>query len=142
MMVMPFIFLLQGRAAGNYAAAFSGTYLGLVPMLGLTMLRYSQQWQAADLFRVAPVDGPAAFCHGARRAVLFFLGFPALIVFGVILWLIHKNSASLLLLLPGMIALPIYALIPCLGGKAVPTTPQSLATPVLAPRPEPVEASA
>jgi hypothetical protein len=120
MMVMPFIFLLQGRAVGNYAAAFSGTYLGLVPMLGLTMLRYSQQWQASDLFRLAPVDGPAAFCHGARRAVLFFLGFPALMVFGVILWLIHKNSASLLLLLPGMIALPIYALIPCLGGKAVP----------------------
>lgn len=122
-MVMPFVFLLQGRGGGGmdaFGVAFAGGYLGMVPLLGLDLLQYSSQWQAADLFRSAPVPGPGSICHGARRAVLCFLALPALVVFALLAWAMRGASSQLPLLLPGIIALPIYAMVPCLGGHAVP----------------------
>jgi len=126
MLVFPFIFMMQDHGRGGdsggsgFGIAFTGGFLGLIPLLALDLLRYSQQWQAADLFRVAPMAGPASLCHGARRAVLCFLTLPLLILVGVIAWLMRGQSSHLALMLPGIIALPIYALIPCLNGKAVP----------------------
>ncbi len=105
---------------GDFSVAFSGAYLGLIPLLALTMLKYSQQWQASDIFRAAPVLGPAEICHGARRAVLCFLVFPMLTIIGTVILLVHGPGRELLLLLPGLIALPVYALVPGLLGKAIP----------------------
>jgi hypothetical protein len=120
-MVLPFIFLLQnGRGTGDFFVAFSGAYLGLIPLLALTMLKYSQQWQASDIFRSAPMLGPAEICHGARRAVLCFLTLPMLVVIGAVILLVHGPGPKLLLLLPGVVALPVYALVPGLIGKAIP----------------------
>jgi hypothetical protein len=89
-------------------------------MLALSLIRYSQQWQASDLFRVAPMPGPSPLCNGARRAILCFLTLPLLMVFGVLVLLLGRGSEHLPLLIPGILVLPIYALIPCIGGHAVP----------------------
>jgi len=89
MLVMPILFLVQehGRDGGGaFGGAFAGVFLGLIPVLGLTLVQYSQQWQAADLFRAAPIAGPAPLCHGARQAVLCLLTLPVLLIFGVIAW--------------------------------------------------------
>jgi hypothetical protein len=123
MLVMPVIFLVQdhGRGdSGGFGIAFAGVFLGLIPVLGLTLVQYSQQWQAADLFRAAPIAGPAPLCHGARQAVLCLLTLPVLVVFGLIAWALRGHSANLALLLPGVMALPVFALVPNLGGKGVP----------------------
>jgi len=123
MLAMPFIFLVQDFSRGGmggFGVAFAGSYLGLIPLLGLGLLQYSQQWQAADLFRAVPLPGPAPLCHGARRAVLCLLTIPVIVVFGLVVWIIQRDSSRLALLLPGIIALPVYAMIPCLGGKGVP----------------------
>jgi ABC-2 type transport system permease protein len=127
MLIMPFIFLFQNAGqdssgfGSGFSIAFSGGFLGLIPLLALDLLRYSQQWQASDLFRAAPMHGPMPLCDGARRAVLCVLTLPLLIVFGLVAWFGSKGDPShLVLFLPGLIALPVYALIPCLGGKAVP----------------------
>lgn len=126
MLIMPVIFLLQDHvrggadSAGGTSLAFAGGFLGLLPLIGLNLLQYSQQWQAADIFRVAPIPGPAQICHGARRAVLCVLTLPLLLLLGIFVWLIHRNISCMALLLPGIIALPVYALIPHLGGRAVP----------------------
>ena len=122
MLIIPFIFLLQGRGGlgGSFGVAFAGGYLGLIPLLSLGMLQYSQQWQAADIFRVAPIPGPAPLCHGARRAVLCLLTLPMLALFVIIVWLIHGGGAQLCLLLPGIVALPVYALVPAALGRSVP----------------------
>ena len=125
MLVMPVIFLVQdqgrgGGSSGGFSLAFAGVYLGLIPMLGLELLRYSQQWQAADLFRIAPMPGPAQLCHGARRAVLLLLTLPLLLLLGLTAWLLPNDVSRLWLLLPGMVALPVFALLPCLSGNAVP----------------------
>jgi hypothetical protein len=126
MLVFPFIFLFQGgNGMGSFGIAFCGGYLGLIPLLALNMLQYSQQWQASDIFRSAPMLGPAPIYHGARRAVLLFLTFPILIGMGVIIALLHGVNKELLLLLPGIIAVPIYSLVPGILNKAIP-----LSTPI------------
>jgi hypothetical protein len=123
MLAMPIIALVIGSGQagpGGGFVVFAGMFLGLIPMLGLTLVQYSQHWQAADLFRAAPIAGPAPLCHGARRAVLCILTLPVLVAFGLIAWAAGSRVASFALLLPGIIALPVYALLPNLGGKAVP----------------------
>jgi ABC-2 type transport system permease protein len=123
-LIIPFIFLIRNHHGSTNDPGFgiplSGVYIGLVPLLGLQMLQYSQQWQAADIFRAAPVSGPAAICHGARRAVLCLLALPMMVLVGLIVWLMHGDLSQLPLLLPGIIALPVFALIPNLGGHGVP----------------------
>lgn len=127
MMVIPFIFLFQNGAGfgRGFGVAISGAYLGLIPLLGLSMLHYSQQWQASDIFRSAPIPGPAAICHGARRAVLCILTLPMLVAVAVIIGLIHGFNLQISLLLPGVIALPVYALVPGVFGRAVPLSAPS-----------------
>jgi ABC-2 type transport system permease protein len=123
LLVIPFVFLFQSKGQATQSGlgvAFTGGYLGLVPMLGLNLLQYSQQWQASDLFRSAPMAGPAQLCHGARRAVLVFLTAPMLLLFGVVAFAFRGRVGDVSLVLPGLIALPLYSLIPCLGGKGVP----------------------
>jgi ABC-2 type transport system permease protein len=124
-LILPFVFLLQnnhhnGSNDIGFGVPFAGIYLGMVPLLGLQMLQYSQQWQAADIFRVAPMSGPASLCHGARRAVLCLLALPMLLLVGLIVWLLRGDFSQLILFLPGMIALPVFALVPSIGGKGVP----------------------
>ena len=124
-LILPFIFLLQNHHHDSsndigFGVPFAGIYLGMVPLLGLQMLQYSQQWQAADIFRIAPISGPASLCHGARRAVLCLLALPMLLLVGLIVWLLRGDFSQLILFLPGIIALPVFALVPSIGGKGVP----------------------
>jgi hypothetical protein len=124
-LIIPFVFLFQDHHHNDsgdigFGIPFSGIYLGMVPMLGLQLLQYSQQWQAADIFRAAPMSGPAALCHGARRAVLCLLALPMVVLTGVVVWLLRGNLSQLVLLLPGIIALPVFALVPSIGGHGVP----------------------
>jgi len=127
-LVLPFIFIVQGHSSHHasgldnfsFGITLSGVYIGLVPLMGLQMLQYSQQWQAADIFRTAPMAGPAPICHGARRAVLCLLGFPAVLLVGSIIWLMNRNLNQLFMLVPGIIALPVFALVPMINGRSIP----------------------
>jgi hypothetical protein len=130
MLVMPVIFLFQefGKAqqphesTSGFGLAFAGVFVGVVPLLAMDLMRYSQQWRAADLFRAAPMNGPGALCQGARRAVLLILTLPLLVALGIFAWFMSRHdSVRLLLLVPGVLLIPIYSLIPCLGANpAVP----------------------
>jgi hypothetical protein len=123
MLVMPAILLVQDRdhgGMGGFGIAFAGAYLGVVPVLGLNLLRFSQQWQAADLFLAAPIPGPASLCQGARLAVLWILTLPLLLLTAGVAWFLISDASKLLLLVPGLLAIPVYSLVPCLNGLAVP----------------------
>ncbi|HEV2693633.1 MAG TPA: hypothetical protein VG347_12140 [Verrucomicrobiae bacterium] len=125
MLVIPFIFLFQnhghaGSGGVGFGIPFTGVYIGLVPLMGLQLLQFSQQWQAADIFRSAPMPGPARLVHGARRAILFFLTLPMIVLMGLIVWGLRGDASLLLLFIPGLVALPVFALVPSLGGKGVP----------------------
>ena len=125
MLVIPVLIMLpsssaSGAGEGVFGVAFAGAYLGLVPMSALSLLAYSQQWQATDVFRMAPIPGPAALCHGARRAVLAVLTVPMMVAFAAIALLMGRGVSQLVMLLPGIIVLPVLAMIPSLHGDAVP----------------------
>jgi hypothetical protein len=123
--ILPFVFLFQNHhhsrpGEANFGIPFSGVFLGMVPLAGLQILQYSQQWQAADVFRLAPMTGPAQICHGARRAVICLLTLPILLLVGLVVWLFTRDVSQFILFLPGLIALPVFALVPSLAGKGVP----------------------
>lgn len=122
--MMPAIFLLQGQGRGGagdgFGLAFAGCYLGLVPMLAQNILQYSQQWAAADLFRVVPMNGPGALCHGARKATLLYLTLPMVVVVAGLCIAMRAPIESLVLFLPGLLTVPIFALVPAWMGRNVP----------------------
>lgn len=122
LLVLPLMFLLPGRGgnAGGFPVAFAGSYLGLLPLMSLSLIQHSQQWHAAEIFRAAPIPGPAPLCHGARKAVLCLLTLPVLGFYILLVASVGLKISQLALLLPGLIALPVYALIPALGGHGVP----------------------
>jgi hypothetical protein len=125
-LILPFIFFFQSHGrhddgAGGFGVAFTGAFLDVVPMSVISLLQISQNWQAADLFRVAPMLGPTLLFDGMRRAVMLFIALPLAVFFGVAAWLVGGGGmANLALLLPGLILLPVYALVPGLGGRSMP----------------------
>jgi hypothetical protein len=121
-LVIPFLMLWQtssNSAGSGFIFTFAGVFIGMVPMLSISLLRYCEHWQASDIFRIAPLAGPAQLCAGARVAVLTLM---APVVLGVVaaLALLLPDHASSKLMLPGIVLLPIYAMIPCVGGRATP----------------------
>jgi ABC-2 type transport system permease protein len=121
MMMLPLVFLFQDRQMSEgFGVAFAAGFFATTPLMVLDLLQYSQQWQASDIFRAAPMAGPAEICHGARRAVLFVLIIPALILIGFIVWVAQHNIAHLLLFLPGLILIPAVSLIPAVLRRGVP----------------------
>ncbi|MCW1924595.1 hypothetical protein OKA05_18670 [Luteolibacter arcticus] len=122
MLMMPAIFLLQGssRTIGEFGIAIAGGYVGLVPLTAMGLLQYSQHWQAADLYRLAPVPGPGRFILGAVIAIGTVLVVPALLVLATAMFFLPGGLYHLPLLLPGLIALPVYALAPGAIDKTVP----------------------
>jgi hypothetical protein len=125
MMAMPVMMFFQKHSEhdqfhGVLSVALVGSYLCLVPMMGLSLIQYSQQWQASEVFRAAPLTGPLAICDGARWAILCWLTAPAYIVVALTAWLLQGNVSNLPLFLPGMIALPVFSLFPNIDGTCIP----------------------
>ncbi len=123
MLIMPIALMLPTRganAASAFMVGFAGSYLGIAPLLGIDLISYSQNWTAAELFRIAPIVGPAPLAHGARRAVLCFLALPTVALFGAIAWFVSRDHTQIALLLPGLMAAPVFALVACRSGRGVP----------------------
>jgi len=118
LLVMPIVMMAPGFHAGSpgtggFGIAFTGSFLAVIPMMALNLLQYSQQWQAADILRAAPMPGPASVCKGARRAVLCLVAIPGAIVMATLVWLLSPGHRSdVLLLLPGLMLVPVFALLP------------------------------
>ncbi|MGN6368015.1 MAG: hypothetical protein ACTHN5_07125 [Phycisphaerae bacterium] len=124
-LVIPLIFMIRGHDAGApgsgmFGPAFTFAYLGLLPMLALNILQYSQQYQASDIFRAAPIAGPGKIMNGARRAVMLLLTLPVGIAFVGMVWAMSPVAGGFWLALPGVMALPLFSLVPHLLGGSIP----------------------
>jgi len=122
MIIIPVVFLLRDprMGGGAFGMAFSGAFLGMVPLMALDLLQYSQQWQASDIFRVAPMNGPAELCGGARWAVILLLAVPAYLFAGAVIFAIQRSFSPVLLLVPGVMAMPVASLVPALLRRGQP----------------------
>ncbi len=121
MIVIPLVFLFRDQShAGGFGMAFCGGFLATLPLIALDLLQYSQQWQASDIFRVAPMSGPAELCEGARRAVILLLAIPAYLLVGLLIFAIQRSFSPILLLLPGLMVMPVMSLVPALMRRGQP----------------------
>lgn len=120
---MPVLLLLPNYGRGLFGAfstTFAGIYLGICAFMAIHLVQISSDWRAAAVFQVAPLAGPGELCAGARRAVMTIFLPPMILSYGAIVWLLSGRASSLILLLPGLMAVPLYAYIPNLQGKGLP----------------------
>jgi ABC-2 type transport system permease protein len=125
MAFMPVLFLFIASGFGTDGGSgqmvtLFGSYVALLPMTAMGLLRFSQNWQAADVFLITPTHGPGPLLIGARKAVDLFLTFPTVVVQLVAAFWLLGDLRDLINLLPGMIALPAYSRIGGLAMKGAP----------------------
>jgi ABC-2 type transport system permease protein len=84
------------------------------------MLRFSDHWRGAELFRVVPIESPARLFHGARKAMLLLLCWPLAIALTLLMIVWKGVAGGALPLLPGFIAMPVFALLPGIRHPLVP----------------------
>lgn len=125
MVLMPVALMLTTMRGGSGNVGHSmlmvfGGYIAMVPMTAMNLLQFSQNWQAADVFHITPTHGPGRIIIGARKAIGVFLVLPSLLVLMTGAILISGDLGSVMALLPGMIALPMYARIGCFAMTGVP----------------------
>jgi hypothetical protein len=122
-LMMPVIFLLQDITRGpkgpssGLGPAFAGGYSGMIPMMAIGLMQYSQHWRAADVFRTAPLPGPAALCRGTRKAVMLLIVVPVVLAMIGLTQLIRPDLQRLWIMVPGLLLLPVLALLPDLRGS-------------------------
>ncbi len=132
MMIMPIMLLIGNQgiskgpmdstvsdSLGGFFSAMSATYVCLVPLSALNLLKFSQQYRASDVFIAAPLPGPAPLMQGARVAVVFFLTLPMMVALSIF-FVATRGISSLGMVLSGLFALPIYAMIPGAFENAAP----------------------
>ncbi|MDZ4402687.1 hypothetical protein [Prosthecobacter sp.] len=132
MLIMPLIMLFPagGRGAAGAQAAmmmqgFATCFLGMVSLQAMMFLGCSEHWRAAAFFRTAPLPHWTPLFHGSRKAVLFWLSFPVLIVQTAILCGIQRSLAPLALSLPAVLFLPAFSLVSGILGQWLPLSKPS-----------------
>lgn len=123
MIMMPVVMLansMRSHGGDDFMMIIGGCYIPLIPMMALNFLRFSQHWQAADVFLITPTPGPGRLMMGARKAVEVFLVIPALLVMGVAIVWISGGISGLSQLLPGVLAMPVYSRISGMGSSQLP----------------------
>lgn len=123
-LIMPLVMLFSGGRGSTEAAmmmqGFATCFLGLMSLQGLMFLGCSEHWRASAFFHVAPLPHWTPLFHGARKAVLFFLSFPVLILQTAILCGVQHSWTPLMLSLPAALFLPAFSLITGLMGQWLP----------------------
>jgi hypothetical protein len=123
-LIVPVIMMInkarQHDSNDEYAIVFVSSFISIIPTFALQLLQYSDQWQASDVFRLGPMHGPGRLFAGVRQVVLWFVAVPLMMLCASLVWLIGRDVKQLQLMLPGVIALPIFALAANLVGIGVP----------------------
>ena len=108
--VFPLYFLFSSRASHGESVFYVYMCLWMLATLPLSTtetLRLSQDWQAADLFYYAPLEGHGPLFHGVRKAALYYATLPCAVLLMVMLALVapdpvatFRNAIPMLILLP------------------------------------------
>ena len=109
--------VLEEQRGGHLLPLASVCLLGMVPGVALEALRISSHPVASELFAVVPIAGTGAVFQGVRKASIWYV-LPAIAVSFALAAAIVPGG--LRLAVPGIMALPLFPLIPGLFGPYVP----------------------
>ncbi|MCR9248273.1 MAG: hypothetical protein NXI31_24865 [bacterium] len=99
---------------GDFTQFIAVAYITLVPLQPLTLLRHSEHFRTADLLRAAPLPHWAPLFHGARKAVLLWLAFPAMVLMVGIMIAFAGSLRPLAIAVPVAVLMPVCALLPAI----------------------------
>ena len=109
--------VLEENRGAHLVPLASVCLLGMVPGVAIEALRISSHPIASELFAIAPLAGTGPVFHGVRKAAIWYV-LPAL-AFAILLTLLIVPG-GLRLAIPGILALPVFSLIPGVFGVYVP----------------------
>jgi ABC-2 type transport system permease protein len=118
--VFPVIAILDPQRNSRLGAIMAVFMAGTLPASAMMTFKMSPHYQAAELFRYAPIRGTAALFHGVRKAMILFLAVPGVLLSGTILWFGLPDHRVLLLAIPALMAIPTLSLIDGLAGDYLP----------------------
>jgi MFS family permease len=118
--VFPVIAILDPQRNSRLGAIMAVFMAGTLPASAMMTFKMSPHYQAAELFRYAPIRGTAALFHGVRKAMVLFLAVPGVLLGGTILWFGLPDRRVLLLAIPALMAIPTLSLIDGLAGDYLP----------------------
>jgi hypothetical protein len=118
--VFPVIAILDPQRNSRLGAIMAVFMAGTLPATAMMTFKMSPHYQAAELFRYAPIRGTAALFHGVRKAMILFLAVPGVLLSGTILWFGLPDRRILLLAIPALMAIPTLSLIDGLAGDYLP----------------------
>jgi ABC-2 type transport system permease protein len=121
-LILPIIAIVNpSKGFSTMVPLFTIGMLGTLPLTVMSTLRMSSQHAAADVFLAAPLESAAPVFHGVRKAVLWYLLVPAVVVCVLmIVFVVPGGRGTLLLGLPGLFALPTMSLLPGVFGSYLP----------------------
>jgi hypothetical protein len=117
-LIFPLMGILDRQSGFSaFIPLFTTWMLGTLPITALETLRTHSQAVAADIFAVAPLSSAASIFYGARKATLLYLLAPVLCLSALLIAiLVPVGWEGILMVLPGVAAIPTVSLIPgCLG---------------------------
>jgi hypothetical protein len=109
--------VLEESRGGHLVPLMSVCLLGMVPGVAIEALRISSHPIASELFAIVPLAGTGLVFHGVRKAAIWYV-LPALAF--AILTSLMIVPGGLRLAIPGILALPVFSLIPGVFGAYVP----------------------
>lgn len=124
MLIMPLVMLFSGGTGSiettTMTQGFATCFLGIVSLQAMMFLGCSEHWRAAAFFHVAPLAHWTPLFHGSRKAVVFWLSFPVLILQTALLCGLQRSWTPLALSLPAVLFLPTFSLATGLMGQWLP----------------------
>lgn len=118
LLVMPFIMLFA--VPGGFGIMLAGFYLGWLPLMSMQVTEYSEQWRAAEVFQFTPCGRWQPLFHGARKASLVLITLPVLALLAAVVFFFKHGNSQYLLLVPSLIVMPVWSLVPGLADPWLP----------------------
>lgn len=117
----PLIFLIGSRSDPfSTMMGFMSGFLGTIPLTLVGLLRYSEEYRGAELFRFAPLGSSAALFFGARKAAMLFVFLPVVLAWSVLFLVVGDGGQALVMMLPGLMVAHVLSLVPGVLSPLVP----------------------
>ncbi|RYD37069.1 MAG: hypothetical protein EOP86_04355 [Verrucomicrobiaceae bacterium] len=115
-----FSFSTRRAESSDFSSAAVTGFLGIIPFMTVELMRYSEEYRGAELFRFAPLASAAPLFFGVRKAVLLLITLPVFLLCTVLMAVISQNPIGLAMLLPGMVLAYIMSAVPALTSPFLP----------------------